>query len=1671
MPKLIFLDLSKEMNMLRKISLMIMLLALAAFSMAQTVFYSESMGTVSGTTTIAAHETADGFDVDSATYSGTADLRTTTASTGYEGASGSANVFITNTVGRYLLIEGIDSSAYSSITMALGHFKSNTTGSNELTIEVSDDGTTWTALTYSRPTGAGTASWILINPAGSIPSTSNLRIKFTQTSSTTQFRIDDLKLSGFSGTPTPTITAVGTLNPFSTYTGTPSAAQSYTLSGSNLTANIDVAAPAGYQISSNGTDYSSSLSLASTYNGLVYVRLTGAEAGTFDGNITHTSGSATQVDKAVSGTVTDPSPMINVTGTLNPFSAEVGTPSASQSYTLSGAFLTANIIVTPPAGFELSTDNASFQSSLSLASSFSGLVYVRLIGTTVGDYSGNITHASVGATQVDLSVAGTVAEPVSPTIFWEENFAYTVGTTVSSNGWIAHSGVGTDSPLVDATNLSYSSYPPVLGGSARTTGVTGEDVSKNFGQQASGDIYVSWLMNITGLPSTTQDYNFHLGDAAVQTGGTTFRGRLYVQRNAENLVRFGISKGSTNTTIIQFTDYLYAYNTTYLMVMKYKIVDGTANDEVYLWINPTIGATEPAHTLFIGTVDTTSDPSNIAIVAIRQSDKTPAAYYDGIRVTNDWAKLWEEPATPVIITTGTPDPVYNIVGNPSAEVSSYTLSGTDLQGPINIVAPTHFEISTDALTGYATTLQVPASFNGLIYVRMISSVVGEHAGDITHNSAGADEVLVRVEGETFPADVTWNITQSLTPFTQEAGTASPAQSYTLSATNATGNIAVSVDEPFELSTSSTGPWSASLDLLSSFNGSVYVRMNSATAGSFNKTIVHATANATNNELAISGTANPPAGNYATDLFFSEYLEGGSNNKALEIFNGTGLPVDLSLYSVKLAANGNAWSTTLALTGMLNNDDVYVIANAGSNASILAVADITSTVTYYNGDDALGLFKEDVLIDVIGVPQESPVVKWNVAGVTNASENHTLIRKPTVVEGNTDWYASAGTTADNSEWIVQAQDYIDDLGLHSFAGDQPVTEAPVFDPLPGTFYSPINVSLSTATPGASIRYTTDGSIPTEVIGELYSTPIPVSATTTIKAVAYAPEYANSSLAAATYMFPVDVANIAELRAQAVGTTIYKLTGQAVLTFQQSTRNQKYIQDATAAILIDDNAGVITSTYNLYDGITGVTGTLGLYNGFLQFTPVADPGAATSTGNVIVPEERTLASLTTTDQARLVKVMSASLDASSGNFLATAQNITVTDASGSSVLRTFPATDYSGTAIPAVPVHITALVGQYIADMQISPRFLADFEIAGTEPVATKLVITAITPESPTEDTGFSVTIQSQDDDSIPVAVDQDTAIQISLATGTGILSGTLTGTILSGQNSVTINGVIYSIGEVGVSLTATATSGMTLTAGTSSTFTVQAIPISNALYYWNFNTNPPTSPATWTPPLISDIGSGQISYNFDSTTSFGGSTLNGETGEVTGGSLVPVAGTDLVNNGKYFEMTVPTTGYENIILSYATRGTGTGFSTQEVQYSLDGTNFTTLTTFTGTNVTAWSVRIADLTEVAGVANNANFKIRILVDGASSATGNNRFDNIKVNGDPVSGGQLDSPELSIERQGDMVHLSWNAITGAAQYRIEHSSQPYSGFGTLTTTTNNEYILPFNESMKFFRVIAEP
>ena len=267
--------------------------------------FTENMGVPSGTTSIATNT----FQNTGLTFTGTADVRTTVPSTTYAGASGGGDVYMAPTTGNRFEISGIITTGYSDLALSFGQYKDSTTANNELVVEVSSDGSAYTSLIYSRATGTGTNTWLLVTPTGSIPSAANLRIRFRQTSTTTQFRIDDVKLTG---TPvaaaTPTVSATGTLAAVDTVYGTASPTPaSLSVSGANLTAGILVTAPTGFEVSQTAggaSGFAITQTLAATSGTVaattVFLRLaSGTGAGSYVGNVVCTSAGAASVSVPV----------------------------------------------------------------------------------------------------------------------------------------------------------------------------------------------------------------------------------------------------------------------------------------------------------------------------------------------------------------------------------------------------------------------------------------------------------------------------------------------------------------------------------------------------------------------------------------------------------------------------------------------------------------------------------------------------------------------------------------------------------------------------------------------------------------------------------------------------------------------------------------------------------------------------------------------------------------------------------------------------------------------------------------------------------------------------------------------------------------------------------------------------------------------------------------------------------------------------------------------------------------------------------------------------------------------------------------------------------------------------------------------------------------------------
>jgi hypothetical protein len=185
-------------------------------------------------------------------------------------------------------------------------------------------------------------------------------------------------------------------------------------------------------------------------------------------------------------------------------------------------------------------------------------------------------------------------------------------------------------------------------------------------------------------------------------------------------------------------------------------------------------------------------------------------------------------------------------------------------------------------------------------------------------------------------------------------------------------------------------------------------------------------------LALAGARVGPAEAMPAELFFSEYIEGTSNNKALEIFNGTGSPVNLPAggYAVTMHFNGNPNAgLTINLQGTVASGDVFVLAQSSASPAILAQADQTNSAGWFNGDDAVVLWKVtdtgSVMLDVIGQIGVDPGTEWG-SGLQSTMDN-TLRRKPSIEAGDPN---GADAFDPSVQWDGFATDTFDGLGSHT-----------------------------------------------------------------------------------------------------------------------------------------------------------------------------------------------------------------------------------------------------------------------------------------------------------------------------------------------------------------------------------------------------------------------------------------------------------------------------------------------------------------------------------------------------------------------------------------------------------------------------------------------------------------
>ncbi len=198
---------------------------------------------------------------------------------------------------------------------------------------------------------------------------------------------------------------------------------------------------------------------------------------------------------------------------------------------------------------------------------------------------------------------------------------------------------------------------------------------------------------------------------------------------------------------------------------------------------------------------------------------------------------------------------------------------------------------------------------------------------------------------------------------------------------------------------------------------------------------------------------PQATGSPAELLISEYVEGSSYNKAVELYNGTGQAVDLAGYRLEVYFNGNTTPNgNFELTGTVAPGDTFVFADE----DLAEYADQTTNGSLWNGDDAIVLRDGDAVIDSLGQVGVDPGDQWG-SGDTS-TQNNTLRRQASVCAGDTD---PADAFDPAAEFDGYPEDTFDGLGSHTVTCDGGD------DPGPGD--APVLNEFSASTDGTDVEY--------------------------------------------------------------------------------------------------------------------------------------------------------------------------------------------------------------------------------------------------------------------------------------------------------------------------------------------------------------------------------------------------------------------------------------------------------------------------------------------------------------------------------------------------------------------------------------------------------------------------
>lgn len=533
-------------------------------------------------------------------------------------------------------------------------------------------------------------------------------------------------------------------------------------------------------------------------------------------------------------------------------------------------------------------------------------------------------------------------------------------------------------------------------------------------------------------------------------------------------------------------------------------------------------------------------------------------------------------------------------------------------------------------------------------------------------------------------------------------------------------------------------------------------------------------------------------------FFSEYLEGTSNNKAIEIYNPGNAAINLSNYQVHRYNNGGTTSPVIFQPrGILAPAGVYTIANAAASAAVTAVADTLDAITNYNGDDVLMLI--DVLnsdtLDIIGVFGQDPGVNWPVG--TGATSEFTLVRADTVRQGTTDWTLSA------TQWVVYPQNTFIYLSNHSMLPCGPATTPTIsfqasnysFTEQNGVFFFNVQLNLSVPdTFAVEVRLAAGGSATplsdftwndtTIVFPQNTSLPITLRFGLVDDAISESPEQfslvlanpTNGAVLGADDTLVVNILDNDQLPSLLPYYPIARVTtndGQGVadsLRVNCELRGIVYGVDMRGGTglqftLIDYSGGIgVFSTPKEFGYVVNegdslhIQGLITQFNGLTQIEP--DTLVLISQNNPL-RTPLVVNNLDESTESELVRINGLRLvNPAQWPALGANANVTVNDGTNTFTMRIDADTDIDGSPAPTGVFDLIGLGGQFdsfspfTAGYQILPRYLAD--ILPVAPSGLAFVPTAISQVEGNATVNFTVALGTPQTTPVGVTVELDVA---------------------------------------------------------------------------------------------------------------------------------------------------------------------------------------------------------------------------------------------------------------------------------------------------------------------------